>query len=165
MNFRNIPMGSPEQFNVLIEIPTGSINKYEIDEETGFVRLSFVFKDGLHYPFNYGFVPYTLAEDKDPLDAIVLSSAPIYPNTVVAVKPIAILKLKDRGVQDNKLITVAIADPMAATLNDINDLTEIQKEGFKEFFRQVGIQKNKSVEIEDIFDRAEAMAEVKKCMI
>lgn len=165
MNYKDILLGTPEQFNVLIEISHGSVNKYELDENTGFITLDYVFKDGFQFPFNYGFVPNTLAEDNDPLDAIVLSSSPIYPNTVVMVKPIAILKLKDRGEQDNKLITVPVVDPLAAKLNDLADLAIDQKNGIKEFFKQVGIQKNKLMEIDELYDRQEAIEEVKKCMI
>lgn len=163
MNFNDIPLGTPEQFNVLVEIPTGSVNKYELNEHTGFITLDYVFKDGFCFPFNYGFVPHTKAGDNDPLDAVILSTSPICINTVVMVKPIAILKLKDKGEQDNKLITVPVVDPLANKLNNVDDLTDIQKQEIKEFFKQVGVQKNKTMDIEEIYDKEEAINEVKKC--
>ena len=160
MNLNNIPLGMPEEFNVLVEIPAGSANKYEYDETLQATKLDYVFRDGLCFPFNYGFVPHTKAEDNDPLDAIVLSSYPIQPNTIVTVRPIGILRLKDRGEQDNKLITVPLVDSISDKLKSIADLNNKEKEGIIAFFKEVGVQKNKTMDIEGFFDRDEAMAEI-----
>lgn len=164
MNFEDIPLGKPELFNVLVEIPAGSVNKYEMDATTGHIFLDYVFKDGFSFPFNYAFVPHTMAEDGDPLDVMVLSSAPIHPNTVVQVKPLGILKLKDRGEQDNKLVGVAAVDPMADGLNDISDLGEEWTTKTRAFWEQVAVQKNKVMEIDKFYGKDEAIAEVKRCM-
>ena len=139
MNLDLIPLGTPEEFNVILEIPEGSVNKYEYDEALQSIKLDYVFHDGFHFPFNYGFLPHTKAEDNDPLDAVVLSSYPIQPNTVVAVKPIGILRLKDRGEQDNKLITIPSVDPLSTKWKSIDDLTAEQKEGISAFFKEVGV--------------------------
>lgn len=155
-------MGSPEEFNVLVEIPEGSANKYEYDEDSGSLVLNFVFRDGLHFPFNYGFVPHTKSEDGDPLDAMILSSFPIQPNTVVSVKPIGILRLKDRGKQDNKLVTVPAHDPLVEKLKSITDLGDKEKDGMVSFYKEVGVQKNKTMDIEGFFGKNEAIAEVKR---
>ena len=162
MNLKDIPLGTPEKFNVLVEISKGAVNKYEYEESWGALKLDFVFRDGLNFPFNYGLIPHTKAEDNDPLDAIVLSSHPISPNIVVAVKPIGILKLKDRGEQDNKIIGVPVVDPLADSLNSINDLTGKEKQDMVSFFKDVGVQKKKTMDIEGFFDKDEAMAEVKR---
>lgn len=165
MDFNAIPLGSPEAFNVLVEIPNGSSNKYELDFESGLMRLDYVFRGGFHFPFNYGSVPKTKAEDGDPLDAIVLSSYPLPPNTLVTVRPLGILKLKDRGEQDNKLLTVALGDPLAETLHELQDLTEKEQGDIVTFFKEVGVQKQKTMDIEGFFNRAVAMEEIIKYRI
>ena len=103
-----------------------------------------------------------MAEDNDPLDAVVLSSYPIPPQTVVTVKPIAILKLKDRGEQDNKLITVPLVDALAEQLDSLADLTESKKQQITDFFKEVGIQKNKKMDIDGFADKEVAIEEIKK---
>lgn len=162
MDINKIPLGTPEEFNVLVEIPTGSANKYELDESTGFITLDFVFKDGLVYPFNYGSIPHTRAEDGDMLDAAVFSSQPIPPNTVVKVKTFGMLKLKDRGEQDNKILAVPLVDPLAKELDNIVDFTESQQKDFENFWLKVAEQKNKVIILEGFFGKQEAMEEVKK---
>ncbi len=162
MDFKKIPLGTPEEFNVFIEIPAGGSNKYELDENTGFITLDFVYRNGLYFPFNYGFVPQTIAEDGDMLDAVVFSTNSIPSGTVVKVKAFGILKLKDRGEQDNKLLTVPLVDPMASNFNDLVDFNEKQKSLVYNFFKEVGVQKNKSMEIEGFFSRTDAIEEIKK---
>jgi inorganic pyrophosphatase len=164
INFKKIPFNNTEEFNVLIEIPEGSINKYELDEVSGLMKLDFVFRDGLFLPFNYGSVAGTLAEDGDPLDAIVYSSKPLLSGTVVTVKPVGLFKMKDRGEQDNKILTVPIVDPLAKILNDVGDITEKQKNDITHFFQQVGIQKHKIVEIEGFFGKNKVSEEISKCL-
>jgi inorganic pyrophosphatase len=165
MDLNRLPLGTPEKFNVLIEIPAGSSNKYEYSEEFQGMYLDYVFRDGFHFIHNYGSVPHTKAEDGDPLDALVISSYPIAINVAVWVKPIGILKLKDRGEQDNKLITVPVVDPLAEQYNSLADLSETQKQEIHNFFVQVGVQKNKSMDIEGFFDKDVAMEEIKKSTI
>lgn len=165
MNLKKIPTGSPKACNVLIEVPTGSVNKYEYDETLGVLKLDYVFHGGFHFPFNYGFVPNTLAEDRDPLDAVVLSSAPIQPGTLVTVTPIGLVKLKDRGEQDNKLIAVPVVDPLSDKFHDISDLSESEQKGIIEFFKEIGVQKHKTMDIESLEGKDSAEAEIKGCMV
>jgi inorganic pyrophosphatase len=162
MNLHDIPLGTPELFNVLIEISEGSSNKYEYDEKLNMLILDYVFTDGFAFPFNYGSIPRTRAEDGDPLDAIVLSSYPIIPLTVVQVIPVGILKLKDRGEQDNKLLTVPVMDPLAQTIKSLSDLSLEKQDEIKNFFIEVGKQKNKTMDIEGFYDRDEAIHEIEK---
>lgn len=165
MPYPNIPLGTPEECNVLIEIPMGSANKYEADEASGLMKLDFVFSGGLVFPYNYGFVPNTKAEDGDHLDAIVLSTEAIAPSTIVTVKPVAILKLKDRGEQDNKLICVPIVDPLAKNVNDLQDVSLKQQEEITQFLEQIAVQKNKTIEIQGFYNKAAAVAEVQTRMV
>lgn len=165
MNTKNISLGTPEECNVVIEIPMGSANKYEIDPTTGLLMLDFVYRDGFHFPFNYGYITQTKAEDGDPLDACVFSSHPIVPLTLVTVKPIAMLKLKDNGEQDNKLICIPLPDPLAAKYNDLSDLTAAEQSDIAEFFHQVGVQKHKTMDMEGFVDRAAEIEEINHCRL
>ena len=90
----------PEDFVALIEIPKGSKNKYELDKETGLLKLDRVLYTSTHYPASYGFIPRTYADDGDPLDVLVLCSEDIYPMTLVHVKPIGVIKMTDNGAAD-----------------------------------------------------------------
>lgn len=162
MDLSKIPLGTPENLNVLIEISKGSSNKFEYNERLNALKLDFVFRNGFHFPFNYGFIPHTLAEDNDPLDAVVLSSHPIPPLTVVTVKPIAILRLKDRGEQDNKLITVPLVDQLAEKYNSLADVSEEERQKIADFFKEVGVQKNKTMDIEGFADTDAAIEEIKR---
>lgn len=161
MNLASVPVGEPEEFNVFIEISSGSVNQYEYDEALQALKLDYVFRDGFHFPFNYGFVPHTKAADNDPLDAVVLSSSPIQPSAIVAVKPLGILRLKDRGEQDNKLITVPSTDPLSGKWKAIDDLSEKERDEIVAFFKEVGVQKNKTMDIEGFEGRDEAITEVR----
>lgn len=158
----SIPLETPEGYNVIIEIPTGSSNKYEIDETTGLLVLDYVFKDNFSFPFNYGSFLHTRAEDNDPIDACVLSSYPIVPLTIVTVKPIAILKLKDRGEQDNKIVCVPVVDPLAEKYNNLEDLSEKEQQKIIDFFVQIGVQKQKTMEIQGFHGRDEAINEINR---
>lgn len=160
--FEHIPFGNPETPNVVIEIPAGSSLKLEYDEVMRVMKLDFVFRNDFHFPFNYGFIPGTKAEDGDTVDAVVLSSHPIPPQTVVAVKLLGLLKLKDRGERDNKVITVPRVDPLAETLSSMEDLGEKEKADIVEFFKEVGVQKRKSMDIEGFGNRLSAVEEIRR---
>ncbi len=162
MDISKIPLGTPESFNTIVEISQGSSNKYEMDADSGFLKLDYVFRDGFSFLTNYGFIPHTLGGDGDPLDVMILASYPILPLTVVLCKPIAMLELIDRGEEDNKLIVVPYADSLADQYNSLGDLSEEQIRGFEDFFREIGIQRNKIMEIIGFHDKERAIAEIKK---
>src|SRR5574344_756737 len=105
---------NPEQFISVIEITKGSKNKYELDKQTGLLKLDRVLYTATHYPANYGFIPLTYAEDNDPLDVLLLSSEPIIPLTLVQSKPIGMLEMIDQGQRDVKIIAVCPQDPFYA---------------------------------------------------
>ena len=100
-----------DDFTAVIEIPTGGKNKYEMDKETGMLRLDRVLYTATHYPANYGFIPRTYAEDGDPLDVLVLCREAIHPMTLVQCRPIGVIKMTDGGSSDEKIIAVPFHDP------------------------------------------------------
>jgi inorganic pyrophosphatase len=108
--WHDVPRGTPEELNVIIEIPKGSSNKYEIDKETGLIALDRANYSSAPYPFDYGFVPQTLWHDGDAIDVIVLTTFPLNPGILVAVRPIAVMDMTDTGDSDAKIIAVPVND-------------------------------------------------------
>jgi inorganic pyrophosphatase len=122
--WRDIPPGPqpPEVITAIIEIPRGSRNKYELDKDTGFMRLDRVLYSAVHYPGDYGFVPRTLHEDNDPLDVLVSINEPTFPGCQIDVRPIGVLRMLDRGEPDDKIIAVPVNDPIHGEIFDIADM-------------------------------------------
>src|SRR5438034_6165940 len=102
-------------FPVIVEIPKGSTNKYELDKETGLLRLDRVLYSAVYYPANYGFIPRTYCDDGDPLDALVLGQAPVHPLTVVEARAIGLMQMRDEKGQDHKVLAVSVRDPAFAS--------------------------------------------------
>lgn len=165
MDIQNLSAGTIQKPNVLIEIAQGTNIKYEFDEASGLLKLDFMYSDSLVFPFNYGFIPNTKSQDNDPLDAMVFSSKPLVIYTLAEVQPFGLLRLKDRGEQDNKLLVVPTVDPLAGKYRDIGDFDELLQNRLLDFWRQVGQEKHKSMEFEGFFGRAEALAEIKLCRL
>lgn len=124
------------QIKVFVEIPKGSTNKYEFDEESGRIKLDRVLHGATHFPFEYGSVENTKGEDGDPLDVVLLSSAPTFPGCVVAAELIGYLEMEDEGGVDHKMIAVPVAkiDPRWAHVRDVSDLSEHMRSEIKDFF-------------------------------
>src|SRR5260221_11675814 len=101
----------PAEFTSVIEIPMGSSVKYELDKETGLLRLDRILYSAVYYPANYGFIPQTLAEDDDPLDVLVLCQEAVAPLTLVAARAIGLMTMVDSGKKDHKVLAVAVDDP------------------------------------------------------
>ena len=118
---------SPSDFMVVVEITKGSKNKYELDKETGLLKLDRILYTSTHYPASYGFIPRTYADDGDPLDALVLCSEPILPMTLVRCYPIGAIKMIDNGANDEKIIAIPFDDP---TYNSYKDISELPKHLF-----------------------------------
>jgi inorganic pyrophosphatase len=114
----------PESFNVVVEIPKGSQNKYEYDADLGAFKLDRVLFSPLHYPGDYGFVPQTLFTDGDPLDALVLVTFPTHPGMVIEVRPIGLLEFNDNGEADDKVLCVPMHDIRFEDVQDIGDIQE-----------------------------------------
>jgi len=153
---------APEKFNVIIEIPKGSKNKYEIDKKTGLIKLDRAMKSAQDYPFDYGFAPQTLWEDNDALDVIVLSTNPLMTNILVEVRPVAVMRMIDSGESDDKIIAVPVSDPRWEEVLDLADLNKHSLKEFKHFFETYKSIDGKVVEITNIEGKAAAMEAVKR---
>ena len=105
-------------FPVIIEIPKGSTNKYELDKETGLLRLDRVLYSAVHYPADYGFIPRTYCDDGDPLDALVLGQEPVYPLTIVQARAVGVMRMRDEKGIDDKIVAVSVRDPSFADYTD-----------------------------------------------
>lgn len=128
--WHDIPRGTVEELNVIIEIPKGSSNKYEIDKETGLIMLDRANYSSAPYPFDYGFVPQTLWHDGDPLDVILLTTYPLHPGILVKARPVAVMDMTDTGDSDAKIIAVPVDDKR---WEDTHDISDINKHSLKEF--------------------------------
>src|SRR3989344_2141423 len=125
---------APKVLNVIIEIPKDSQNKYELDKETGLLKLDRVLYSAVYYPGDYGFVPQTLCGDGDPLDVLILSNRPVYPLTLTEVRILGVMKMIDNNEQDDKLIGVYKSDPRFKQFQSIKDVPNHTLEEIKHFF-------------------------------
>lgn len=125
----------PDHFDACIEISKGSKNKYELDKDSGLLRLDRILYTSTNYPQNYGFIPLTYALDNDPLDVLVLSSEPIIPLALVDCFPIGVLYMEDQGKLDEKIIAVAKGDPFYNMYHDLKDLPPHVIIEIEHFFR------------------------------
>ncbi len=148
--------------HVIIEIPRGSRNKYEIDHEDGRVYLDRRLFTATTYPADYGFVPDTLAGDGDPLDALVLLEDPVYPGVVVECRPVGVLYMQDEAGEDAKLICVPPKEPRFAKVDDISDLTPQLVEEIQHFFNVYKtLEPGKYSSAHGLGGRDEAWAEIR----
>jgi inorganic pyrophosphatase len=113
---------APDEMHVVVEIPRGSRNKYELDKKTGMFRLDRVLYSSVHYPGDYGFFPRTFAQDDDPLDALVMVTVPTFPGCVIDVRPIGIFRMRDKGEMDEKILCVPAHDPLYEHYRGIDDV-------------------------------------------
>lgn len=147
----------------LIEIPRGSKNKYEWDEELGGVALSRVLYQSVAYPAEYGFIPGTLAEDGDALDVVVLIEQPTFPGCLMRVRPIGILRLVQEGERDDKVLCVPVADPLYADTHSIHDITPHRLVEIRHFFATYTELEGKEVEVGEWEDAQAAFDEIAEC--
>ncbi|MBS9774550.1 MAG: inorganic diphosphatase [Tenacibaculum sp.] len=149
--------------DVLIEIPKGSRNKYEYDFELGKIRFDRMLFSSMMYPGDYGFIPETLALDKDPLDVLVLGTEPTFPMCVMEVKPIGVFHMADEKGPDEKIVCVPVSDPIWNKLNDISDLNPHRKEEITHFFQVYKDLEEKKVDVGGWGDAKEAYEIIEKC--
>ncbi len=164
--WHDVPLGdtAPEEINVIIEIPKGSNNKYEIDKETGLIKLDRANYSAAAYPFDYGFAPQTLWEDGDPLDVIVLTTYPLDPGILVSVRPVAVMDMVDSGESDYKIIAVPVEDKRWDDVKDLVDLNKHMLKEYQHFFETYKHLKGKPavVEIKGVYGKKEALEAVKR---
>lgn len=134
-----VPSGDdpPESINVIVEIPSGSSVKYEVDKETGVVFVDRFLSTATHYPFNYGFIPGTRENDGDPLDVLVLTQLSVYPNSVIRSRPIGLLLTEDEHGQDAKIIAAPAKaiDPYYEDIEDLEQIPMFMRNQIEHFFK------------------------------
>jgi inorganic pyrophosphatase len=153
------PVGSnpPEFVNGIIEISIGMRTKYEVDKETGLLKLDRVLYSSVFYPANYGFIPQTLGDDMDPLDIMILCREPIRPLCLVPARVIGVMRMIDQGMDDDKILAVAENDANTKHLKDISELANHFKLELKEFFESYKNLENKVVTVPEFQGKETAM--------
>jgi inorganic pyrophosphatase len=151
-------------FPVVIEIPKGSKNKYELDKETGLLRLDRVLYSAVHYPADYGFIPRTYCDDGDPLDALVLGQEPVYPLTVVEARAIGVMRMRDEKGIDDKIVAVSVRDPAFAEYTDKAQLPTHLVRELQRFFQDYKVLEHKQVIVEDLLGPDQAIVIIREAL-
>ncbi len=154
----------PTDFMAVIEIPKGSNKKYELDKETGMLKLDRILFTATHYPMNYGFIPRTYGDDKDPLDVLVLCSEPIQPLTLVRSYPIGVMKMEDEGMGDEKIIAIPYGDPTYQAYTDIKELPKHIFAELKDFFSIYKRLEGKDTVVNEFGGPIEAVEIIERCI-
>ena len=153
----DIGKDAPQLVTAVIEVPKGSKTKYELDKKSGLIKVDRVLFSSVHYPANYGFIPQTYCDDKDPLDILVLGQDPVVPLSIMTAKPIGVMKMVDQGEGDDKIIAVHAHDPEYSHYESLKDLPPHRMAEVKRFFEDYKTLEKKSVKVEDFLDRAAAL--------
>jgi inorganic pyrophosphatase len=152
------------EFDVVVEIPKGQRNKYEMDHETGRIRLDRMLFTSTRYPADYGFIEDTLADDGDPLDALVILDEPTFPGCLIHCRAIGMFRMRDEMGADDKVLCVAATDPRMAHLRDIEHVSEFDRLEIQHFFEVYkALEPGKEVETATWVGRADAEAEINAC--
>jgi len=151
-------------FPVVIEIPKGSKNKYELDKETGLLKLDRVLYSAVHYPADYGFIPRTYCDDGDPLDALVLSQEPVYPLTLVEARAIGVMRMRDEKGVDDKIVAVSVNDPAFAHFVDKKELPAHVLRELTRFFQDYKSLEHKQVVVEDLLGPDQAVTIIRDAL-
>lgn len=156
----NNPDTAAETLNVVIEIPMGSMVKYELDKVTGTLRVNRVLHSSVHYPANYGFIPRTYADDGDPLDVLVLSTEPVHPLSMLCARPIGVMRMEEDGMVDDKIIAVHLHDPAFAECHDVEHLPRHTAVQIQRFFEDYKVLENKVVRVDRMGGAEDALQAV-----
>lgn len=156
------PTNDDGSINVIIEIPKGSLNKYELDKETGLIKLDRVSHTAQTFPFDYGFVPNTHWHDGDPLDVILMTTAPLFPGVLVEARPVAVMNMIDSGDSDAKIIAVPVGDPRFKNVIDLKDVNEHFIKEATHFYENYKKLQNKVVTIDGVDGLARAQEIIKE---
>ena len=155
---------TPENFIAVVEIPKGSKKKYELDKATGLIKLDRILFTATHYPSNYGFIPRTYADDKDPLDVLVLCSEILDPLTMVECYPIGVVKMVDNNEVDEKIIAVPFRDPVYSGYRDISTLPQHIVQEISHFFEVYKELEHSETSVKMTMDREKAIAIIQSCI-
>lgn len=169
MDLAKIGVGkkAPQEINVVIEIPQGSGVKYEFDEKMDAIEVDRFIGSASVYPFNYGFIPQTLADDGDAMDVLALSSMPVAPGTVMVCRPIGMLDMEDEHGNDTKILAVPAhgVDPFYSHINNIDDIDSPTQERIKLFFKQYKeMEADRWSKVQNFGGRKDALAAIKKAI-
>ena len=151
-------------FPVIIEVPKGSTNKYELDKETGLLRLDRVLYSAVYYPADYGFIPRTFCDDGDPLDALVLSQEPVHPLTIVEARAIGVMRMRDEKGIDDKIVAVSVRDPAFAHYIDKGQLPPHMFLQIRRFFEDYKVLEHKQVVVEDLLGMDDAVRIIREAL-
>ncbi|MBI4058429.1 inorganic diphosphatase [Candidatus Gottesmanbacteria bacterium] len=165
MNNLSSGKNPPEEINVVIEIPQGSLVKYELDKDSGYLFVDRFAFTTMGYPANYGFVPNTVSGDGDPVDVLVLSIYPVHPGTVIPALPIGLLAMEDESGIDAKVIAVPPmkVDPFFGRFKDLSDVDEATRNRIKHFFEKYKeLEVGKWVKVKDWKGKEAALEEVRR---
>lgn len=154
----------PEEITVIVEINKGSKNKYELDKETGLIKLDRVMHTSQDYPFDYGFVPQTHWHDGDPVDVVLLTTHPLLPGILVNARPVAVMDMIDSGESDAKIIAVPVDDPRFAHVKDLADINPHTLKEIEHFWLTYKQVQKKVVTIESTRNAAAAKAVVNEAV-
>jgi inorganic pyrophosphatase len=169
MDFKKISAGKnpPHEISVFVEIPQGSSVKYELDKDSGALIVDRLLYTSMTYPFNYGFIPNTHAQDGDPIDVLLISSLPITAGAIVAARPVGLLEMEDEAGPDHKVLAVPVEkiDPQFAHIKDIADLNTHLKQRIKHFFESYKeLEPGKWVKTKGFFGRDKAETAIKEAL-
>ncbi|MBS3783749.1 MAG: inorganic diphosphatase [Anaerolineae bacterium] len=164
--WHELPSGPkwPEIIYVVVEIPKKSRNKYEYDEDGGFIKLDRVLFSSLHYPGDYGFVPRTLHADGDPLDVVVMTNEPTFSGCVIEARPLGVFRLVDKGDYDDKILAVPHTDPLFSEYHDLDDVPIHFMEEMAHFFSVYKDLEMAEVKIEGWDDQEDAYGEIEEAV-
>ncbi|MCH8554792.1 MAG: inorganic diphosphatase [Schleiferiaceae bacterium] len=151
--------------NAIIEIPRGSRAKYELDKDTGMLRLDRVLYSSVYYPHNYGFIPNTYGDDKDPLDILVISQVEVVPMCLLEARVIGVMRMLDGGEGDDKIIAVAANDMSVNHMNDISEMPSHMLKELRSFFEDYKKLENKEVVVEDFQGRELALEIINQAIV
>ncbi|MGC4006927.1 MAG: inorganic diphosphatase [Pirellulales bacterium] len=154
----------PAEFTAIIEIPMGSSVKYELDKQTGLLKMDRILYSAVYYPANYGFIPQTLAEDDDPLDVLVLCQETVAPLTMVQARAIGMMTMIDDGKPDHKILAVAINDPEYNGVQDASELPVHRLTMLRRFFQDYKLLEGKAVEVDAMQPATAAMPTIEEAL-
>lgn len=156
--------GAPAEFQAVIEIPKGTKVKYELDKETGLLRVDRILYSSVYYPANYGFIPQTIGDDHDPLDVLVLMQEPVYPLSILRARPIGMMTMVDQGENDEKVVCIHLDDPEYRSYTHIDQLPSHRMEEVRSFFEDYKKLEHKEVLVQDFLGPEEAVKAIAGAM-